>query len=39
MKYDPKAKAAKDAGSALVFVSFIITGLIWFWTIFSVFFD
>ncbi len=39
MKYDPKAKAAKDAGSALVFVSFIITGLIWFWTIFSLIFD
>ena len=39
MKYDAKAKAAKDAGSALVFMSFIITGLIWFWTFFSLFFD
>lgn len=39
MRYDEKAKRAKDAGSALVFMSFIITGLIWFWTIFSLFFD
>lgn len=38
MRYDDKAKAAKDAGSALVFVSLVITGLIWFWTIFSLFF-
>lgn len=38
MKYDDKAKAAKDAGSALVFISFVLTGLIWFWTIFSLFF-
>jgi len=32
MKYDKRAKAAKDAGSAMVFISFIITGVIWFWT-------
>lgn len=32
MKYDDKAKAAKDAGSAMVFVSFLLTGVIWFWT-------
>lgn len=38
MKYDAKAKAAKDAGSAVVFVSFILTALIWFWTFFSLLF-
>lgn len=32
MEYDKRAKAAKDAGSAMVFMSFIITGTIWFWT-------
>ncbi|ADD66898.1 diacylglycerol kinase [Denitrovibrio acetiphilus DSM 12809] len=32
MEFDEKAKAAKDAGSAMVFASFIITGVIWFWT-------
>lgn len=32
MDYDEKAKYAKDAGSAVVFCSFIITGIIWFWT-------
>lgn len=32
MEYNEKAKAAKDAGSAMVFISFIVTGLIWFWT-------
>jgi diacylglycerol kinase (ATP) len=39
MKYDSKAKAAKDAGSALVFLSFCITGLIWFWTAYFLIFD
>jgi len=34
MEHDLKAKAAKDAGSAMVFISFIITGIIWFWTAF-----
>ncbi len=39
MKYDNRAKAAKDAGSAMVFCSFIITGVVWFWTaFFSLFF-
>lgn len=34
MEHNLKAKAAKDAGSAMVFISFIITGVIWFWTAF-----
>jgi len=38
MKYDDRAKAAKDAGSAMVFVSFCITGVIWFWTAFFLIF-
>jgi len=38
MKYDLKAKAAKDAGSAMVFASFVITGVIWFWTAFFLIF-
>lgn len=38
MKYDKKAKAAKDAGSAMVFVSFCLTGVIWFWTAFFLIF-
>jgi len=38
MEYSPKAKAAKDAGSAMVFVSFCMTGLIWFWTFLFTFF-
>lgn len=38
MKYDSKAKAAKDAGSAMVFVSFLLTGVIWFWTAFFLIF-
>ncbi|PLX67875.1 MAG: diacylglycerol kinase [Denitrovibrio sp.] len=38
MEYDSRAKAAKDAGSAMVFVSFLITGIIWFWTAFFLFF-
>jgi len=37
-RYDYKAKAAKDAGSAMVFTSFIITGVIWFWTAFFLIF-
>jgi diacylglycerol kinase (ATP) len=32
MEFDKRAKAAKDAGSAMVFASFIITGIIWGWT-------
>ncbi|PLX71391.1 MAG: diacylglycerol kinase [Denitrovibrio sp.] len=38
MEHNEKAKAAKDAGSAMVFASFIITGLIWFWTAFFLIF-
>lgn len=38
MKYDKKAKAAKDAGSAMVFMSLCITGVIWFWTAFFLIF-
>ena len=38
MEYDEKAKAAKDAGSAMVFMSFIITGIIWLWTAYFIIF-
>ncbi|PLX68159.1 MAG: diacylglycerol kinase [Denitrovibrio sp.] len=34
MEYDEKAKAAKDAGSALVLLSLILTSVIWIWTAF-----
>jgi len=36
LEHNMTAKAAKDAGSAMVFISFIITGIIWLWVFFIV---